>query len=243
MSQKDIFTDIYKNQIWGDGSEENPLSGGGSNPRLTIPYVQFIRRCIDFYGIKSVLDIGHGDWTMWKDYKFENVSYTGVDVARGISGPLNENFGSDSRRFLEIESEDYHYPVADIIISKEVFQHLPNKDLVQFLQKASEFDYIVLCNGYYPTSLILFRLRNFLKIRTRIKSVLGKKSPFFREKFPRNNIDIPVGGFRGIDLESPIFENLLMNHELIKRFDFGGPRNFGVVNRVYFYIKKIPKAL
>jgi SAM-dependent methyltransferase len=238
MSQKDVFTDIYKKKIWGDGSEENPLSGGGSNPSLTTPYVEFIRRTIESCGIKSVLDVGHGDWTMWRDYRFENVSYIGIDVAREISNVLNEKYGNDSRRFLEFESRNYEYPSADLIISKEVLQHLPNEDLIQFLEKISKYDYIVLCNGFYPRNLVIFRLRNFLKIRTRMKCLLNGQSPFFREAFPKNNIDIPIGGFRGLDLETPNFARLTTSHEMISKFDFGGPRNFGVVNRVYFYKRK-----
>ncbi len=235
MSQKDVFTEIYKKKIWGDGSEKNPLSGGGSNPDTTSAYVEFIRRTIESNGITSVLDIGHGDWTMWRDYKFENVSYIGVDVARDISDVLNQKYGNESRKFLEIDSGNYVYPPSDLIISKEVFQHLPNKELFLFLEKISQFEHIVLCNGFYPRNLLIFRLRNFLKIRTRIKYLLKGKSPFFKEKFPRNNIDIPAGGFRGLDLEAPNFARLMMSHEMISKFDFGGPRNFGVVNRVYFY--------
>jgi hypothetical protein len=238
MSHKEVFTQIYRNRIWGDGSEKNPLSGGGSNPNLTAPYVEFIQRIIDSHNIKTVLDIGHGDWTMWRDYKFENVTYTGIDVAQNISSELNSKFGNKTRKFLEFESNDYHYPIADLIISKEVFQHLPNADLANFLNAASEFEYLVFCNGYYPRNLLFFRLRNLLKFRTRLAFIRKKKSPFFKEKFPRNNMDIPAGAFRGIDLEMPDFSKLLVNHEMIHKFDFGGPRNFGVVNRVYFLKKK-----
>ena len=238
MSQKDVFTEVYKKQIWGDGSEKNPLSGGGSNPDSASPYVEFIRQIIESEGIESVLDVGHGDWTMWRDYKFENVSYIGIDVASEISNDLNMKFGNNSRKFLEFESENYVYPPSDLIISKEVLQHLPNKDVFLFLEKISEFEYIVLCNGFYTKNLIIFRLRNFLKIRTRIKFLLKKQSPFFQEKFPKNNIDIPVGGFRVLDLETPDFSRLDTSHRMISKFDFGTPINFGVVNRVYFYKRK-----
>ena len=238
MPQKDVFTEIYKKQIWGDGSEKNPLSGGGSNPNSASPYVEFIRQTIESNGVESVLDVGHGDWTMWRDYKFENVSYIGIDVASEISNDLTMKFGNNSRKFLEFESENYVYPPSDLIISKEVLQHLPNKDVILFLEKISEFEHIVLCNGFYPKNLFIFRLRNLLKIRTRIKYLQNRQSPFFKEKFPKNNIDIPVGGFRGLDLETPDFARLNSSHEIISKFDFSGPRNFGVINRVYFYRRK-----
>lgn len=64
-------------------------SGEGSNPDFALPYVNFIKQIIDKYKVGSVLDFGHGDWEMWRDYRFENVRYTGLDVVEFLSNELS----------------------------------------------------------------------------------------------------------------------------------------------------------
>lgn len=102
MRTREIFTQIYQNKVWGTGSAESPLSGDGSLPRNSRPYVEFIRNLLSRNQINSVLDIGHGDWTMWKEYDFTDVEYLGVDVADEISAKLSKVYGTKSRRFIQI---------------------------------------------------------------------------------------------------------------------------------------------
>ena len=68
--EKEVFANIYKNHVWGDGSPGNPRSGTGSNPDVAKPYVEFVSNAIQSLYISSVLDVGCGDWEMWRDYKF-----------------------------------------------------------------------------------------------------------------------------------------------------------------------------
>jgi hypothetical protein len=98
--EEQVFTQIYRNNTWGNGTEGTPLSGPGSNSENARPYVDFVSKVISDFGIASVLDVGHGDWAMWKDYRFENVKYIGVDVAQDISAENQDKFGSKNRLFL-----------------------------------------------------------------------------------------------------------------------------------------------
>ena len=47
MGNREIFGRIYKMQVWGDGSEEKPLSGSGSNPANAKPFVDFIKLIVE----------------------------------------------------------------------------------------------------------------------------------------------------------------------------------------------------
>lgn len=91
MSLSEVFTNIYKNGTWGNGSVEKPFSGGGSNPDNSQPYVIFIRDFIISNKISSVTDIGHGDFKMWRDYQFDNVKYFGVIYAKAYQKNLLKN--------------------------------------------------------------------------------------------------------------------------------------------------------
>jgi hypothetical protein len=64
------------------------------------------------------------------------------------------------------------------------------------------------------------------------------KNPLFR-RLRINNIDVPAGGFRGLDLEKTMFQGYFNNYNLIKKFDFDGPKRTGIKKRVYVFKRKV----
>jgi len=246
MEKKSVFTHIYENRIWGEGSLSNPLSGSGSNPDNAKPYVDFVKEITLSYELTSVLDVGHGDWAMWRDYKFDGIKYIGVDVATGISRRMTEKYGNKSKIFIQIEKEA-KLPDAELLICKDVLQHLSLKDMEPFLSQITKFPYLILCNAIYLKMPISREIRYIFQLRTRIKALLSRKSPFFAVSLRRNNSGISTGGFRGLDLEDRFFSEKFNEFELVKKFDYDGdgPIVEGIRKRVYFYKRKdnfTPKA-
>ena len=76
MSLNEIFSQIYQKKQWGSKVSVGSDSGEGSDPDIALPYVNFVKQMIVKYKVGSVIDFGHGDWEMWRDYRFENVKYT-----------------------------------------------------------------------------------------------------------------------------------------------------------------------
>jgi len=97
MSQKDVFTEIYKKQICGDSSEKNPLSWRGSNPMS--PDHAFFRQKIEANLSRAVLDVGQVNWTIWRDDTSEKLSNIGIDLSREISRVLDERNCNCSRTY------------------------------------------------------------------------------------------------------------------------------------------------
>lgn len=75
---------------------------------------------IKFYSIKSVLDIGHGNWAMWSDYKFEDVRYIGIDIAVGLFEKVSHEFASSNRSCFHTSVFKSGLPKVDLVISEEV---------------------------------------------------------------------------------------------------------------------------
>jgi hypothetical protein len=237
MNNQDVFTKIYKQRIWGNGTPDSPSSGDGSLPEMSLPYLQFVQNSIQNNEIESVFDFGHGDWTMWRDYKFENVSYLGIDIAEGLSERVGAIYENPTRKFLHSSELTKGFPAADLFISKEVFQHLSNPDVTAILEQLTSFKYLILCNGCYSGSLFFNRLKFRLQIRNRLRRILHWGNPFYPVKPPKNNSEIVSGDFRGIDLEQSPFSEFLVHHKLLRKFDFPG-RNGSIANfRVYFYVR------
>lgn len=235
--EENVFTRIYEEGTWGDGSILSPFSGSGSAPDNAVPFVKFVEDVINQNSILSIFDFGHGDWSIWRDYKFENLKYFGVDVASGLSQKHQDLFGSEEIKFLEVD-ENYSLPEGELLICKEVLQHLSLNEINRILPQFSKFNYLILCNAFFDERSISFKLRFFLQFRTRIMKLLNLEWPFYLPSFPKNNSDIESGGFRGIDLESEIFSRAFDQFYLVQKFDFETQNVKGFKQRVLFYEKQ-----
>jgi hypothetical protein len=234
MSINDVFTTIYKDKVWQGGNTENPLSGGGSNPLHCKVYVDYVKFFINKFKIKSVLDLGHGDWEMWKTYRFKNVDYLGVDVARGLSRKLQRLYGSKMLNFKFITKE-YELPKANLLISKEVFQHLSNENVIKYLEMFNQYDYLILSNGIYKNDLFTY-FKYLLQIRSRWQKLLKFSNPFYKITFFQNNSTILDGQFRGINLETDPFKKIIEKRfVLIEQFDYQVDITPYILNRTYVY--------
>jgi hypothetical protein len=240
MEIQDIFDEIYNKRIWGDGSLAKPLSGSGSNPDNAKTYVDFVRKAIQRLGLKKVIDIGHGDFEMWRDWQFAEVEYLGIDISAVATSLARSKYSSDNLRFSTLDlTKVEEIPYAELLIIKDCLQHLPNFTILKLLEKFSNYKYLIICNDIQvPFESRLTAARHYLRLRTRMKNLLQSKSPFFLVH-TENNTDIEPGDFRGLDLEKTPFVDSLPGHELIETIDYDGPKRDGIKKRIYFYTKVI----
>ena len=124
---KEVFTDIYARRVWGDGS------GGGSGPQAQ-PYCDFVSEYLKMppypIGVRTALDIGCGDERVAKRIRWGIFTYIGVDAAQGFDALTDE------------------LPAADLVLCKEVMQHLSNEQVQLLLDRTA----------HYPRRLFTFRL-------------------------------------------------------------------------------------
>jgi len=174
---------------------------------------------------------------MWRDYDFSNVLYLGVDVADEISEKLMKSHGSENRRFMQLPEDIEVLPIADLVISKEVLQHLSNSEISRILDAFSPFKHVVICNAYFQKRLIPIQIFNAVQFRTRLKRLLSGSSFLYPAQFYRNNRDIETGGFHGIDLERFPFSKAFPHHELVSSFSYSSRKHSGFVAKVYHFKK------
>jgi hypothetical protein len=200
------FGSIYRDQEWRAGGES--LSGPGSDQAAAQPYVDFVGQVIQSQAVRSVLDIGHGDWAMWPDEAFAGVDYLGVDVAKGLSEKVSASKSNERRRFEWMDASQADLPIADAVLCKDVLQHLPNVNVAALLEKFTQFRTIIVCHDVSasPTTprLLWLRLRESFRLRSRIRSVLttGAEPPLTHRHYA-DNADIPIGAYRRLDIERP----------------------------------------
>lgn len=165
-----VFTNIYQNKLWG----ESP-SGEGSKPENTKVYCLFLQNFLKNYQIQNVVDIGCGDWQISQLIDWTGIQYTGFDVFKEIIEKHQAQFSTPSIQFIHGNALKMDLPKADLLICKDVLQHLPNQDIESLLPQLKKFKHCLLVNDVDPVSLT------------------------------SQNEDTPVGGYRHVDLTKPPF--------------------------------------
>ena len=105
-------------------------SGPGSSPANTIEYRAFVSRFIEANGIRRVIDLGCGDWQVSRFLDWSGVEYVGLDVVPEIVERNRSRYGQANLRF-EICDSPEALPEGDLLLSKELLQHLPNSTIVE----------------------------------------------------------------------------------------------------------------
>ncbi|MBV9365928.1 MAG: class I SAM-dependent methyltransferase [Solirubrobacterales bacterium] len=140
-----VFEEIYRKREWGNGS------GAGSDPRATTGYREFLQRFVVENDIETVVDYGCGDWQFSRYVDWRKAQYLGLDVVPGLIARNSKQFGSDRVRFTLAPDDPTDLPEADLLIAKDVLQHLPNDEVAAFLNHASEaYRFTLITNCVWP---------------------------------------------------------------------------------------------
>ena len=142
-----IFTEIYDKNKWGGGS------GTGSHmSRNNKKYIDILNEILHNkdYKIKSVCDIGCGDWQFSKYIDFKGFEYTGIDCVKSVIDENKKTYKKKNIEFIHKSVEDDFIPEGyDLIILKDVIQHWTDESILNYLPKILDKNkYVFITNGY-----------------------------------------------------------------------------------------------
>jgi SAM-dependent methyltransferase len=137
----DVFEEIYRNNAWASGS------GLGSTEEATRPYRAFLQQFIKANRIRSVVDLGCGDWQFARLIDWSGVRYVGLDVS-GTALERARAIAPPSFEFRQFDAFNDSLPSADLLIAKDVLQHWPSREILRFLPKTECFQFCLITNGY-----------------------------------------------------------------------------------------------
>lgn len=141
MSSKEIFTKIYSRRKWG---KNVPSSGEGTSERAVGQYLEFLKHVLSQHQeIRTILDIGHGDWEMWPEGFFQSYQYCGIDVVSELSNHLNLVHGNETTKFIGADFLETELPESDLLLIKDVLIHLSNRDIQRAIEIFPKYSYIV----------------------------------------------------------------------------------------------------
>jgi len=116
------FTEKYINNSW-KGKESK--SGPGSSLLVNKPLLEKIENFVKENNIKSIVDLGCGDFNWMKNFDFNLIdSYKGIDIVKQLIKDNNSKYSNNKIKFIQSSIIDCDIPPSDMIICKDVLFHL-----------------------------------------------------------------------------------------------------------------------
>jgi len=149
-----VFTDVYEKKWWGNNkhNEYEGSSGNGSDIDYNqTSYVPFLKKFITENNIKTVVDLGCGDFKCGKlIYDDLDVTYTGYDAYKKLINHHSTQY-STKYSFLHLDFCLFKEEIqsGDVCILKDVLQHWSLDAIytfLDFLVEQKKFKFILICN-------------------------------------------------------------------------------------------------
>ena len=72
------------------------------------------------------LDFGCGDWQFSRLVDWHGASYVGMDIVPSVIQHNRERYGGPGVEFMVTPEDPSRLPDAELLICKDILQHLPN---------------------------------------------------------------------------------------------------------------------
>ena len=141
-----VFTSIYDTKAWGVNAEGVAWSGSGSAIQTTVVYRNFIQNFLKECAITSVVDLGCGDWEFSRLINWDGIDYKGFDVVESIIAKNQLGYQKENIHFYKKDALQEELPVADLLICKDVLQHLTNQDILRLIKQFEKYKYCLITN-------------------------------------------------------------------------------------------------
>lgn len=151
-SRRAVFSDIYANNDWGEGT--GPFhSGYGSDPANVTSYVQYVCDYVRAHQINRIVDLGCGDFRVGAQIVARcNAEYIGADIVVKLIDFNQHAHGSPRVSFKVVDLVDDELPDGDLYLLRQVLQHLSNAEISSVLSKLRDRTHVLVTEHFPPIS-------------------------------------------------------------------------------------------
>jgi SAM-dependent methyltransferase len=142
------FNRIYAEGRWGKDVTGKGTSGFGSTLEITREYRAYIEDFMKKHAVRSVIDAGCGDWSFSSAMDWGDASYLGIDIASDVIETDRKKHEKAKIKF-QVGDITEDLPAADLLISKDVLQHLSNELIHKFINnnlRKGKYKWVILTN-------------------------------------------------------------------------------------------------
>ncbi len=142
------FNGIYSRGDWGKDSAGKGTSGSGSTLDNTREYRVYVEEFIKKRHVKTVVDAGCGDWEFSAATDWNHARYLGVDISTDVIRVVKKKYQKKGVSFM-VGDVTNSLPSADLLLCKDVLQHLPNALIIKFIKnnlKRGKYKWAIITN-------------------------------------------------------------------------------------------------
>ncbi|MUP44690.1 class I SAM-dependent methyltransferase [Gramella sp. BOM4] len=142
---KEAMEQVYHRKLWGTGDSEFFSGSGSHQTELTEPYIKVVGDFLNsFTEAPIVCDLGCGDFNVGRKLVKFAGRYIAIDIVEPLIKYNTEHFRQENLEFHCLDIAKDRLPSADIVILRQVLQHLSNAEVHTILKKLSVYKYLIL---------------------------------------------------------------------------------------------------
>ncbi|GAB3085718.1 class I SAM-dependent methyltransferase [Cupriavidus yeoncheonensis] len=148
----EVFTHVYQTGGWGLAADESGFYSGSSShdPKIVDPYVKAVTAYLGAMPERpAVVDLGCGDFNVGKRIRPVCGPYIGCDVVDAAVQSNRTRFADLNVDFRCVDITTDPLPPGDIVILRQVLDHLDNARIVTVLSKLAPYKVLILTE-YQP---------------------------------------------------------------------------------------------
>jgi len=135
MSRADAFDAVYRKHLWDKDTHGGAPSGEGSYGAFAEDFLRLVQEVIKANKIESILDLGCGDFNIGSQVSSLVTTYTAADISEVIIARNKTRFSHlRNVTFCQIDACNDQLPVHDLVIIRQVLQHLANDEVESVLR-------------------------------------------------------------------------------------------------------------
>ena len=142
--RESVFRHIYQQDMWGGGS------GGGSDLEQTQTLRAQLPALAQALHVHSVLDAPCGDYRWMSEVDWDLDSYVGVDIVPELIERNQAQYEAEGVTFVQADITRDRLPRADLVLVRDCFVHLSNRDIARALRTLEASGSTYLLTTTYP---------------------------------------------------------------------------------------------
>jgi hypothetical protein len=156
LTNREIFTSTYLNYLWGrkQGGFDFYSGDGSHDPNVINEYLSNVSNFLSQFDPSPVIvDIGCGDFHIGSKLSIYAKQYIACDVVPEViaANVIRYELANVSFKVLDAATQDL--PNGEIVILRQVLQHLSNRDIKSVLERIKgNFQYLIFTD-HHPLDL------------------------------------------------------------------------------------------
>lgn len=110
-------------------------SGAGSDPFFARAYISFVSEFIKEHKVRSVVDLGCGDFRVGSSIDYGDAHVIAVDASPDHIRDHENKFKDKKIEFRHSDLRNFDMSSVDLVLIKDVIQHWPTEDITQWLKQ------------------------------------------------------------------------------------------------------------